>query len=197
MDIQVRNPEPMHIVINDMLDPGFAEELIDVLKLYGTDVTYSGCEGCKELRLDYYGKKAPVAVGHFASKEEINVTAALHRAIYPLQDLISRTFTNTACDFITGHNGFWLMEYKVGAHFNEHIDYSTDEDGYSTKAVYTLCISLNDDYEGGELFISGTEMNPPVYGGLIWDGWTNHEVKKVTKGERYVLVIHFLGQLKD
>ncbi len=185
------------MVINDMVDEEFDEELIDLLKLYGTDVSYSGSDGCKELRLDYFGKRAPVAVGHFASKEEVGATSALHRVVYPLQELITSSFHNTACEFITGHNGFWLMEYKIGAHFAEHVDYSTDEDGYSTKAVYTLCLSLNGDYEGGELFISGTEMNPPVYGAVIWDGWTYHEVKKVTKGERYVLVVHFLGQLKD
>ena len=90
------------------------------------------------------------------------------------------------------------MEYEEGGQFEDHVDYSLDDDKYSTAALATLCISLSDpeDYEGGELVLSGKELPQEFLGAYVWDGWTYHRVQPVTKGKRYVLVVHFTGLVK-
>ena len=99
------------------------------------------------------------------------------------------------------------------------------EPNYSTPDMASLSIALNDgdEYEGGEVLVSsGFRMRTPEdekhFGkdgrkliheyevlipkpsagdGVVWDGWTYHGINPVTKGARYVLIVHFQGLLKD
>ena len=47
------------------------------------------------------------------------------------------------------------------------------------------------DYEEKPL----TKMN--TGDGILWNGWTEHGINPVTKGARYVLIVHFTGVLKS
>ena len=136
-------------------------------------------------------------MGATGNSDDAAVLTALHKLFYPFQSIIPQLFRNTAMDFITGNAGFWIMRYDEGGQFSTHVDWSMDGDKYATQAVATLCIRLNDEYEGGERELAGKVIDIPLYGGIIHDGWTHHKVNSVTRGCRYVILTHYTGVLKD
>ena len=97
-----------------------------------------------------------------------------------------------------------FAKYEVGDHYGWHRDTAIPwrEDGKIRKISIT--VNLNDDYEGGELFIDSEKdywkQNPQEIikikkAGSICvfpaDRW--HKINKVTKGTRYSLVIWLMG----
>jgi hypothetical protein len=195
MELQIYNPEPMFLRLDDLISDDLSCLLKQLVDTFGLDTDYTGNDSCKELRLNMEGASSGAGLAQDARCAK--AIGALNKIIYPLQNLISELFPNTACDFITGHNGFWIMRYDVGGQFEKHVDYSTDDDRSSTPAVYTLCVRLNEGFEGGRITLSDSEIDVAPGTGVVWDGWTYHEVEPVTKGSRYMLVVHFVGQLKD
>jgi predicted 2-oxoglutarate/Fe(II)-dependent dioxygenase YbiX len=78
-----------------------------------------------------------------------------------------------------------LLRYKKGSFFKEHID---------GKARYkSLVIQLSDpsDYNGGEFVVDGQIMDKEKGSVFLFDSQTPHEVKELTDGERYSLIIWF------
>ena len=191
MEIEILNPAPTYLKISDIVSEEFAQKLISIVQRKGKTTNYATNPNCREYRI------ANVMIGSM-EKEDILALTALHSIAEPIQNIANEIFKNTALLKIITHAGFWLMEYSEGSEFKEHVDYSLEDDEYSTAALATLCISLSDpeDYEGGELLLSGKTLPQEKLGGYVWDGWTYHQVKPVTKGKRYVLVIHFTGLVK-
>ena len=83
--------------------------------------------------------------------------------------------------------GYQLLRYKEGQFYTQHTDsFMTQQRSLSCSLV------LNDDYEGGEFcFWDGTMMHRPPKGAAIVfpsNFMFPHEIRKVTKGERYSII---------
>lgn len=89
-----------------------------------------------------------------------------------------------------------LTEYYATeeGHYDWHIDVG---DGPTSSRKISVCVQLNDDYEGGEFEIltSKTPRQMPKKAGFvsIFPGWMLHRVRPVTKGIRRSLVLWVCG----
>lgn len=97
-----------------------------------------------------------------------------------------------------------FTKYEVGGHYNWHRDTNVDisKTGGKTRKL-SITVTLNDDYEGGELMIDSEDhywnKNPrKVRSSLgsvaVFPSDTYHRVTKVTKGTRYSLVVWVMGE---
>jgi hypothetical protein len=186
-------------MIDKIISGELAQKLIQIVKEYGQNTEYSGNSNTKEYRIEPLGiDKGLISAGLRAKNTLLDdVVVPLHALCRELESLIPILIKNTACELISGVKGYWLMEYSEGGEFEEHVDWSLDQDDASTPAVFTLSVQLNDNYTGGELIIDKEPLEKVKLRGYIWDGWTYHTAKPVLKGKRYCLVVHFLGKLKD
>lgn len=195
MEIAVENPAPTIIRLFDLVSPEFAQELMDLVDERGKSSEYNGNPNTKELRLGAYMQTGFMGAG-VADPKEMQAVSALQSIVQPLIPIIESSYQNTILERVTGHRGFWIMRYEEGGGFTEHVDWSLDQDDNSTPAVATLCINLNDAYEGGQKYIAGQPIDCPKFGGEVHDGWTYHKVDPIAKGARYLVCTHFLGTLK-
>ena len=148
MEIEVMNPAPTYAKLIDVINPEFSDILVDLVKRKGIKSNYSTNLNCREYKL-------PNVFTGSMSKEDVRIISHLHDIVEPIQALANQMFINTAMSKIITHAGFWLMEYSEGGTFGNHVDFSTDDDGYSTAALATFTVSLNDTkefelYEGDE-----------------------------------------------
>ena len=86
---------------------------------------------------------------------------------------------------------FRVNRYSKGGFMSEH----TDNIHHSHKQKYgfphgSILFFLNDDYEGGEIFIAEKMFKPKKGSVIIFPSnfMFPHYVKKVTKGERYSII---------
>lgn len=81
-----------------------------------------------------------------------------------------------------------IIKYEEGGFFKKHQDRVAQTK--NTDWLWNLNIRLNDDYEGGEFYLENSLYHKPI--GKIYhyksSDW--HEVKKVTKGIRYIAAIY-------
>ena len=63
---------------------------------------------------------------------------------------------------------------------------------------YAMSLLLNDDYEGGELYLSeyGMKIKPKANTAFIFPGLSSHQVLEVTKGSRMAMITFFTSGLK-
>ena len=180
------------MVIHNCIDEYTADILIKLVDEQGEPAQYQGNPHCLEYRMDMNG---------IGTDDESITVRRLQKVFHPIQNLISQVFKNNAMDFLTGNAGFWIIRYDEGGEFTSHVDWSTDtnlgEKKYRDRAMATLAIHLNDNYEGGELRIARKVIDVPKYSGEVHDGWTVHEVSPITHGSKYVVLAHFIGVLKD
>ena len=116
---------------------------------------------------------------------------------------------NAGWDFdITGAESYQVAKYEVGDFYGAH------NDSIGTKATVwnvpdnpimhgktrkiSMSLLLNTDFEGGELSMS--EGKTPLFSAkpetgnmFFFPSYLQHQVKPVTKGTRYSLVMWFLG----
>jgi Rps23 Pro-64 3,4-dihydroxylase Tpa1-like proline 4-hydroxylase len=86
-----------------------------------------------------------------------------------------------------------LYKYKTGDVFQKHVDLSAEH----PKRRYNLGVNLNENYEGGEYYCwdgmaaDETKQIVPKETGTIctYHSRQLHEIKEITKGERWSLVI--------
>lgn len=191
MEVEILNPEPTYAKFYNIIDKELALKLKNLCKVHGTTANYHGCDA-----LEY---KVPNAYVGNLSRDTVEVLPELHEMIITVQEMANNIFANTAMSGITTHAGYWIMQYKVGGCFDAHVDFSTDDETQSTPALATLVINLSEpeEYEGGKVFLSGKQVSSEYCGGLLWDGWTEHWSLPTTSGIRSIMVVHFLGLLKQ
>ena len=84
-----------------------------------------------------------------------------------------------------------IMKYKVGHKLVKHVDFSK----YGSQIIYrsfSTQLSNPDDYDGGDLLITGHEDGMKDEGNAIMFAPTyEHEITRITRGSRYALVIFF------
>ena len=64
---------------------------------------------------------------------------------------------------------------------------------------YAMSLLLNDDYEGGELYLPeyNIKIKPKANTAIIFPGISAHQVLKVTKGSRMAVITFFSSDLKE
>ena len=180
MNVRVYNGFPCYAVIDQVVTPELAEAMMLLVDNRGGKSSYGGNPNTIEYRLESHVGSHLITAGKVDDREELLIGAEIQKAVTPLIPKIIEVFKNTALENISGHRGFWIMRYGEGGEFTEHVDWSLDDDPNSTPAVATMCIRLNDDYKGGETLIDGHNVDVPVCGAYIWDGWTYHTACEVT-----------------
>jgi len=86
------------------------------------------------------------------------------------------------------YSGYWLCKYPEGGYLSSHAD--VDADAGSVTTSYTI----NDDYEGGSITFWGDHnVFPEGNSAHVYPSnhLFKHEVKPVTKGERYSVITWF------
>ena len=91
-----------------------------------------------------------------------------------------RTIANINKDF----NMLFLQSVTEGNEFEKHVDLSE---------YFNVGVCLNDDYDGGELYVENSNYPIEKKQGNIYffEGHKPHGISKVTKGQRFALVGFF------
>lgn len=85
----------------------------------------------------------------------------------------AETYTISENDF------FYVNYYNKGEYCTEHRD--------PTK--YTICIALNDEFEGGEFFVNNKPVKLNTGDGVIFPGNTTHKLSEIIFSTRWSLCI--------
>lgn len=115
--------------------------------------------------------------------------------LMPIYDIISRNVRMINDGMwrynYEGYGVFQYSEYTEGDHFNWHID-QIEIKGESRKVSFSLGISDESEYEGGDLGFKAAEEEDYYKIGrgdiIAFPSWMLHKVTPVTKGKRRVLV---------
>jgi PKHD-type hydroxylase len=96
-----------------------------------------------------------------------------------------------------------IGKYSKGCFYDYHQDgdgvttYDTPENNWTNNKTRKLSMSilLNEDYEGGDFRFYGDKEDTIKGKGsiLVFPSYMQHCVEKITKGNRYSLVVWFLG----
>ena len=120
--------------------------------------------------------------------------------LMPIYDIISRNVRMINDGMwrynYEGYGVFQYSEYTEGEHFNWHID-QIEIKGESRKVSFSLGISDESEYEGGDLGFKAAEEEDYYKIGrgdiIAFPSWMLHKVTPVTKGKRRVIVGWGLG----
>ena len=106
----------------------------------------------------------------------------IQKGTFPfLSKILEDCFSQVIEDFKMEYPHYFTY-YPLGGKHTKHTDGIS---GFNREWVITLY--LNDNFEGGELVI-GNEVSPIKKGSaVLYNGNTLHEVRPVTKGERFVI----------
>ena len=115
--------------------------------------------------------------------------------LMPIYDIISRNVRMINDGMwrynYGGYGVFQYSEYTEGDHFNWHID-QIEIKGESRKVSFSIGISDESEYEGGDLAFKAAEEEDYYKIGrgdiIAFPSWMLHKVTPVTKGKRRVLV---------
>lgn len=157
------------------------------LESFRTGRTFDGTVGAGGGGQKGYRPNAKLRTDHVIEGELLEMLdAQMARVVFPE---IMRAF---------GYDISFRERYKVGRYsaekegfFAGHRDNFEPGLGYRRLA---MSLALNDDYEGGGLRFSeyGNDLYKPDAGdAIVFSSALMHEVEKVRKGDRYVLVGHF------
>jgi predicted 2-oxoglutarate/Fe(II)-dependent dioxygenase YbiX len=85
---------------------------------------------------------------------------------------------------------FNINKYIVGSFFQKHVDIGGKNDPNSER-MKTLIVNLSDkkDYVGGDLIIDNNIVSKEIGSGFLFSSNILHELKVITYGVRYSLVI--------
>ena len=82
-------------------------------------------------------------------------------------------------DIDSDNNNMYACMYKEGDICKSHVD----------PVQYTILLSLNNAYTGGELIVDQQQIDLDTGDCVIFKGDTKHEVKEITHGKRWSLSI--------
>lgn len=191
------NLEPSYLTGTQALSKDVMKSLMELVDNKGAKSTWSYNPDCTELQI-----ANPFSVARKNDAKTISVLPELFALGESCMRQMNRVFTNSAFEYISGHHGFWVLRYDEGGKFDPHCDWDSGPNGIRPPVVATACVMLNDDFEGGETYIIGhdqsttTKLKREVGDIVMWDGYTEHAISPIKKGTRYVLVIHYTGNIK-
>jgi len=193
------NCAPTYLTASNLISPDSAKFLMDLVDSKGTNSEWTNNPSTLEYQLaNKYKDNNGIDNPYYKDiLFELNIIASI--GFRHLSD----TFANSAFSSILSHHGFWIMKYTESASFEPHCDFSSTEGGISPSVLGTLAILLNDDFTGGDLILYDSmgkvayhQSSKTKYQGIIWDGFTMHQVSTIDAGSRYSLVIHYIGETK-
>lgn len=121
----------------------------------------------------------------------LNNRSGLNPTLFQVYNTKNETLNNWLSDKFSKNNvveSLYTMEYKEGDFSSKHIDFLRN----------VTIILLTDDFDGGNFLIEDNDIHLSRLGEYaMLDGHKhNHEVTKITRGTRKVLVIFFKPQTK-
>lgn len=186
---------------------------IEILN-HGTALAYHGAfskETCQKIIKTIESNAGEEAgVGNLPDGSINKEIRDVNRITIPISNGIGATLTgiglnlnNTYYKFdIDGSNQSEFLRYGIGGHYNVHLDTffdMHDEQHMKMSRKLTILLFLNDDFEGGKLFLqTGDERYyPPQKAGtvVVFPSFIPHSVEPVTKGERVSLVNWLVGPM--
>ena len=197
-NVRTNNPEPTYITAEEAITPECAKTLMELVDERGKRSEWSYNPWCTELQISNPFSK----VRSENDEKIISVLPELFSIGESLMRHVNWCFGNTVCELATGHHGFWILRYDKGGTFDQHCDWDSGPEGIRPPIVATAAILLNDWYSGGRTVLfdsTGAEAmieQPKLFDATVWDGFTQHQVEKITDGSRYALVIHYTGTIK-
>jgi len=197
--VKTHNPLPTYIEAKKVVSEELAEKLISLVNERGSHSDWALNPRCLEYQIANPFSRIQV-------EYDERVSECLPE-LYGLAESFMRhanwNFNNTIIDTITGHHGFWILRYDDKGEFTKHCDWESGPMGIRPPIVATAAVLLNEDFEGGETVLFDSRGDEAIidsvrekFSAYVWDGFTQHEVKRVTKGSRYALVIHYTGMTK-
>lgn len=96
-----------------------------------------------------------------------------------ISSLIKPITTDSETFTISSNDNFYVNYYEEGENCTPHVD--------PTK--YTICIALNDDFEGGNFFVDNELVKLKTGDGVIFPGTGKHELSELTSGTRWSLCV--------
>ena len=165
----------------------FDDKIISDIEEY---ISHQELEKAKVLHLNRKSAdKARSSMIHWMNNE------AYKDFLMPIYDIISRNVRMINDGMwrynYEGYGVFQYSEYTEGDHFNWHID-QIEIKGESRKVSFSLGISDESEYEGGDLGFKAAEEEDYYKIGrgdiIAFPSWMLHKVTPVTKGKRRVLV---------
>ena len=178
------------LLVPEVLEGDFCEHLIEVWRTQGNAET--GVEHSSEGR-----REDSIVHGAKHRRDHVVVDEALLRELTSrvgrrLMPEIRKAFSFRATRF----EGFKVACYDAatGGYFSAHRDNLSPSTAHRR---FALTLNLNEEYEGGHLRFP--EYGPNLYrpgmgGALVFSAFLLHEVLKVTKGQRFVLLSFLYGE---
>jgi len=197
MMVTVHNPEPTFVTAENAVTKELAQKLIELVDQRGKRSAWSYNPDCLEMQIANPFSQ----VSRKNDEKIVDVLPDLFALGESCMRKMNFLFKNNACDYVTGYHGFWILRYDVGGKFDMHCDWDSGPNGIRPPVVATACVLLNDQFTGGETLL----LTPPEkeffikrtkYSLAMWDGFTQHKVAPVTEGQRYVLIMHYTGNVK-
>lgn len=196
---KIHNYSPTYLKANNIITKEVADTLIALVNERGKNTEWSYNPNCLEYQI----------ANPFSPKRNIDdeKIVPILSSLFGIADIglrhINWGLKNSAFELVTGHHGFWVLRYELGGTFEAHCDQGSDHGSINPTVMATMSILLNDDFEGGDLILYNSNGDPAYvdsekqkYSATIWDGLTYHKATPVTKGYRYVLIIHYVGNPK-
>ncbi len=121
-----------------------------------------------------------------------NVETNRQLDVYAFDTISNIDFLNQKLNSIGIINNppFNINKYMVGSFFQKHMDIGGKNDPHSER-VKTLIVNLSDknDYVGGDLIIDNNIVSREIGNAFLFPSNTLHELKELTYGVRYSLVM--------
>lgn len=169
------------------------DKILSYREIY-TDLPYRGAEDVIDLenrRIDQFirlenGKKT----GKFFNVWDIPNDKETHWFFKKIINWFSNISEIQIKDSNYYPNGCGLHKYSKGDLFQKHIDLTKNH----LDRRWNLGIQLNEEYTGGEYVCYDNNDNPIILSkevgtAIAYDAKTLHEIKEITSGERYSIVI--------
>ena len=96
-----------------------------------------------------------------------------------ISSLIDPINTSTETLVISKKDLFYVNQYNKGDKCLPHVD--------PTK--YTICIALNDDFEGGDFYVDNQVVKLKTGDGVIFPGHAKHKLSELSSGSRMSLCV--------
>ena len=173
------------------LDSGFCDEVISLASSSFKEATIIDDTDCEK-----------VASGWRKSEVTWTTEQWIVDAIWPFME-VANELSGQMFD-IERVEDIQVTKYKPGCFYEFHVDsYSSHhfKDSHGNVRKLSMTVQLNDDYEGGEFQVARCcrgklqieTMEKAKGTVIVFPSSLEHQVKKVTSGERYSIVAWFKG----
>ncbi len=182
------------LCVPDVLDSTVCDELIEIWHKHGNRP--SGSISTRNPEGETFDDDVKIRRDHFVTDRALNIRLSnlVGRRIAPA---MAKAFCFEASRF----EEFKICRYDAddGGHFRPHRDNSSRRTAHRRFAM-SLLLNDVDDYDGGGLRFAeyGPRLyRPPAGAAVVFSCSLLHELTKVTRGHRYVLLAFLFGEAEE